>query len=180
MTSTAMVDSTQTKSRTRGNKVLFFRAGNHRCGVPIARVVRILKYQEVTALPKSAEFVMGMFNLQGKIMPVLDFAMRLANRKFVSNENSCIVILQSEREGKSVAFGVAVEEVLGVVDVAPDSIQDPPPGVEGVDTQLVRGILGKNDDLRLMIDVDSICASKDWDNNSKDGAASQPTKGNKD
>jgi purine-binding chemotaxis protein CheW len=176
----AIAEETQTKFRGRGNKVLFFRAGGHRCGVPIARVVRILKYQDVTPLPKSAEYVMGMFNLQGKIMPVLDFSLRLANEKFIANDNSCIVILQSDRDGRMVAFGVAVEEVLGVVDVVQDSIQDPPPGMDGVDTQLVRGILGKNDDLRIMIHVDSICATKDWDNKLNEGGALPSTNGKKD
>jgi purine-binding chemotaxis protein CheW len=157
-TSSPMTQATRMAgSRARGNKALFFRTGGHPCGVSIAKVVRILKYQELTPLPSSAAYVMGMLNLQGRILPVIDLALRLAKRAFVQNENACIVILQAEREGKTMTFGVAVEEVLGVTDILPEAIQAPPAGFDGVDLALVRGITGASRDMRLMLEVDAIC-----------------------
>lgn len=148
-------------ARMRGNKALFFRSGGHTCGVPIAKVLRILKYQEVTPLPNATDYVMGMLNLQGRILPVLDLARRLAKRDFNLNDNACIVILQAERDGKPLAFGVAVEEVIGVVDIQTDTIQPPPPGLDGIDLTLVKGITGEARDMRLMLDADGICMPKD-------------------
>ncbi len=163
MTTASLAETGKRTAKSRGDKILFFRTGEHLCGIPIAGVVRILQFQHVTPLPSSQPQVMGMLNLQGRILPVLDMAMRMSRRTFQPDDNACIVVVQAERDGKPIQFGIAVEEVLGVQDISPSEIQPPPPGLDGIDLSLVKGITGSGSDLRLLIEVEGICKTQNQD-----------------
>lgn len=121
-------------------------------GVPITSVQEIIPIAEPTRLPQTPDFVEGIINLRGKIIPIIDLKKRFnMGSSSVSNDTRSVVV---EVEGKTV--GIIVDEVSEVMRLSLDSIEAPPAVVGGIAADYITGVGKLDNRLLILLDMNSI------------------------
>lgn len=134
--------------------VFTLKQGNLVCeyGVPITKVQEIISMVTPTKLPQAPDFVEGIINLRGKIIPIIDLKKRFKmGASTVNNENRSIVV---EVVGQTV--GIIVDEVSEVLRLSVDSIEPPPAVIGGIASDYLTGVGKLEDRLLILLDMDRI------------------------
>src|SRR5438445_1123245 len=95
---------------TRAGKYLLFRLGQEEYGIPVMKVREIIGQHDIAVVPNTPDFVKGVVNLRGKVIPIIDLRMKLglpAER----TDRTCTVVVQIESQGNQILAGVIVDEV---------------------------------------------------------------------
>jgi len=121
-------------------------------GVPITKVQEIIPMAEPTRLPQVPDFVEGIINLRGKIIPIIDLKKRFAmEASQVTSESRSVVV---EVEGQTV--GIIVDEVSEVLRLSQDNIEPPPAVIGGITAEYLTGVGKLEDRLLILLDMDKI------------------------
>jgi purine-binding chemotaxis protein CheW len=140
-------------------KVLTFSLGAETYGVDILRVKEIRGWSPVTRIPHSASFVLGVLNLRGVVVPVIDLRLRLGLAAAEITAITVIIVLSLHGVNGPREVGVLVDRVNDVVDIEAQSIKPAPPMTGTVADEFVEGIVARE---QMLILLDSQClASND-------------------
>jgi purine-binding chemotaxis protein CheW len=144
-------------------KYLTFSLADELYGLEILRVQEIVGMLPVTRVPRLPEFVAGVVNLRGRIIPVVDIRLAFGFTDVSITERTCIVVVRVEREGTgSTVMGVIVDEVSDVRDLAAESIEETPEfGVE-VDSSFIKGVGRVEDCVVLLLDIDRVLSGQQF------------------
>lgn len=135
-------------------KYMTFKAGNEYYGLKIQYVSEIIQFQSITMVPETEDYIKGLINLRGKIIPVIDVRLRFGQDSFEYNERTCIIVLIVN----SVTVGLIVENIAEVVEIKEDNIL-PPPTIGRGDRQqgkYIYGIGKVGDTVKLLLDPDKL------------------------
>lgn len=137
----------------RDQQVVVFQLAGQVYGINIARVFEIIRMESLTAIPRAPEFVEGVINLRGQIIPVIDLRKRFSLPKTENTRSTRIIIV----EMNEMRVGIVVDAVLEVLQLSADSIKAPPSAVAGgVDSGFLQGIALVNERLVVVLALDSI------------------------
>jgi len=103
-------------------KYLTFLVGEVGYGIEISYVVEIISVQEITLIPHTHEYVKGIINLRGTVVPVIDMGMRFGQGEVVYTDKTCIIVLSMD----DMSIGILVDGVKDVTDIDDEDIQEPP------------------------------------------------------
>jgi purine-binding chemotaxis protein CheW len=129
-------------------QVVVFQLNNQTYGIDITSVIEIIRMEKITRLPRTPEFIEGIINLRGKVIPVIDLCKRFGLLSQEITGQSRIVIIQVN----NATFGMIVDSVQEVLRIATSTIEPPPPMVGGVDAAYLRGIALLNERLVILLD----------------------------
>lgn len=135
--------------------LVIFTLGKELYGVTIHSVESIIKIQAITEVPRTASFVLGVTNLRGTVVPVLDLRKRFNLQFTETTPNTRIIIVNAE--GSKV--GIVVDEVTEVLKVARHSIQPPPPLATTIESTFISGVARINDRLVILLDLEKVLSS---------------------
>jgi purine-binding chemotaxis protein CheW len=135
--------------------LVIFTLGKELYGVTIHAVESIIKLQSITQVPRTAAFILGVTNLRGTVVPVLDLRRRFNLPDCENTTNTRIVIVNAE--GSKV--GIVVDEVTEVLKVSRNAIQPPPPMSTTIESAFINGIARINDRLVILLDLEKVLAS---------------------
>ncbi len=144
---------------SRQIQLVGFRIENEDFGIDISKVQEINRMVEITKIPQSAEFVEGVINLRGKIIPVIDLKRRFGFTKSTTRtkENRIVVI---EASGNTVGF--IVDEVNEVLRIKEDSIEPTPELVNSnVDIRYIQGVAQVEENLLIVLNTDLIFSKEE-------------------
>jgi purine-binding chemotaxis protein CheW len=133
-------------------QLVIFELGNENYGLDISTVEGIIKIQEITKMPRAPEFVEGVTNLRGMVVPVLDLRKRFGLPIFDNTRETRIVIVNI---GKT-KVGMIVDGVSEVLRVQEDAIEPTPPMISSVSTAFIRGIAKVNNKLVTLLDLSKV------------------------
>jgi len=140
---------------------LSFMLGNEEYALPLARISEIIKPRNITDVPRSVEFVLGVISLRGVVIPVFDLAAKLLLGNIRWERPARIIIV---RRSNDELVGLAVDSVRDVVRVLPSDIEPPPPALAGVGAQYLDGVGRAEDTRRTRVksdeDVDDTASGK--------------------
>lgn len=149
--STQTASSSAVASASRAGKYLTFFLAGEEYGLEILKVSEIIGMQPITRVPRMPEFVRGVINLRGKVIPITDL-----RRKFGMDadgqEDSCIIVVQM----KGVQTGIVVDRVSEVVAIAEADIEDAPSFGAGIRTEFLLGIGKAGGRVKLLLDIDKV------------------------
>lgn len=131
-------------------KYLTFRLGGQSYGLTILHVQEIIRSTEVSALPRTPDFVRGVINLRGAVIPVIELSLKFGLEPEPDTETTCIVVMQLVTEDGDVTIGVIVDEVSEVMDIEAEQIDPPPVLGMGSGADILVGI-GKIEDKVIML-----------------------------
>lgn len=138
-------------------QLVAFKLGGEEYGVSITQVQEIIRRREPTRIPQTPNFIEGVINLRGNLIPIIDLKKRFKLPEVEFDENSRIIIV--EVEGQTV--GIIVDAVSEVLRISQDAIEPPPPGVATIEAEYLKGV-GKIDDrLLILLDIDKLLSTKE-------------------
>ena len=140
-------------------KYVTFKSGNEYFGLKIQYVNEIIVFQEITEIPESADYLKGLINLRGKIIPVIDVRLRFKQEPFEYNDRTCIIVINV----KDIVIGLIVEKIAEVVEIQEENIL-PTPSLGHADksqNQYVYGIGKVGDSVKLLLDPEKLIKDED-------------------
>ena len=141
------------------DKYVTFKSGNEYFGIKIEYVNEIIVYQEITEIPETEEYIKGLINLRGKIIPVIDVRIRFKQEPFEYNDRTCIIVLNV----KELVVGLIVEKIAEVVEITEGNIL-PNPKIGKADrsqNKYVYGIGKVGDEVKLLLDPERLLNDED-------------------
>ena len=140
-------------------KYVTFKTGGEYYGLKIQYVNEIIVFQEITAIPESEDYIKGLINLRGKIIPVIDVGIRFKQEPFEYNDRTCIIVINV----KSTVVGLIVEKIAEVVEIREENII-PSPSIGKADKSQNKYVyaIGKvGEDVKLLLDPDKLLNDED-------------------
>ncbi len=155
------IDQASDSQSLEEEHLVIFSLGKELYGVTIHAVESIIKLQAITQVPRTAGFILGVTNLRGTVVPVLDLRIRFNLAHNENTANTRIVIVNSE--GSKV--GIVVDEVTEVLKVSRNTIQPPPPMSTTIESAFISGIARIDDRLVILLDLEKVLASSSRQHN---------------
>lgn len=137
---------------TQVNRFLTFHLGKEVFGIEIRYVTEIIGMQEISDLPETPDYMKGIINLRGKIIPVIDIRLRFKQEAAAYTDRTCIIIIDMA----GMLVGLIVDRVEEVTTIPEDSIVPPPDVHTGIQSRFIKGIGKLGEDIRLLLDCERL------------------------
>ncbi len=136
-----------------------FTLGEEDYALEINKVREVLDVIAITRVPRMPEYMLGVINLRGSVVSVVDMRLKLGMSAAEKTKNNCIVIVETEQQGEQTQMGVLVDSVKAVIDLSEEDILPPPHSGSRMSNQFIKG-MGKSDDgFIIILDIDRVLAS---------------------
>lgn len=145
---------------TQKGKYLTFIIGKEVYGIEIKYVMEIIGMQQITEVPELPEYIKGIKNLRGKIIPVLDVRLRFKKEPMEYNDRTCIIVVDI----KDVSVGLIVDSVAEVVSIPEENIVPPPEANTGFNNRYIKQIGKVGDEVKLLLDCNKLLNDEDCEN----------------
>ena len=142
---------------------LTFALADEMYGLQILAVQEIIQLVPITTVPRTPEFVRGVINLRGKVIPVIDLRRKFAMGAADDTAETCIVVVEVTANSQTITMGVVVDRVAEVVDVAADQIEPPPTFGAAVDTAFLLGMGKVGEKVIMLLDIQRVLATNELD-----------------
>jgi purine-binding chemotaxis protein CheW len=141
---------------TETRQYLTFKLGNEVFATDVAKVREVLDLTPITAIPRTPEFMAGVINLRGSVVPVVDLRLCFGMSKTERTRKTCIVVVEVLLEAEAIVIGALADSVEEVIDLEPEQIEPAPSIGTRIRTDFIRG-MGKHDGQFIMIlDIDRV------------------------
>jgi purine-binding chemotaxis protein CheW len=148
-------------TQKRAGKYLTFQLGSEGYGIPIGKVKSIIGYMDITAVPRTPPHVRGVINLRGQVISVIDLRSRLGMPTTERTDETCIVVVETQKGSRIVNTGLIVDKVSEVPHIPEDAIEDAPEFGSTVETQFILGMAKINSTVKILLDIDRIVRTGD-------------------
>jgi len=144
--------ATELEEDTLKNRYLTFSIGQEVYGIEIRYVIEIVGIQKITAIPELPQYVKGIINLRGKIIPVMDVRLRFKKEPKDYNDRTCVIVI----DVKGTSIGLIVDTVSEVISIPEQDIVEPPQMNKGVSNKYIKKIGKVGNDVKLLIDCEKL------------------------
>ena len=143
------------------DQYLTFKLVDEVYALDISKVREVLDYTSITKVPQTPEFMCGVINLRGSVVPVIDMRLKFGMAKTVQTVNTCIIITEVTLEEESTVIGALADSVQEVLDLGPEQIEPAPKIGTGLNTDFIKG-MGKHDEQFIIIlDIDRVFSAEE-------------------
>lgn len=150
------------RSKARAGKYMIFKLGDEEYGLEILKVRELIGLMDITRVPLARDYVRGVINLRGKVIPVVDLRLKFGMAKLETTDQTVIIVVQYASAKRDMTMGILVDEVVEVLDIQREQIE-PPPNLGG-DSDELDFILGFGKAERrviFMLDIGRVLESDD-------------------
>ena len=138
---------------------LTFKLGDEEFGAHVSQVLNILEMTRITDVPQSPEYMKGVINLRGSVLPVIDTRIKFGLAETQYTQNTCIVVMDIDFEGETLNLGAIVDEVLSVVEIQQDQVEPPPSLGSQYHSEFIDGMAKVDDHFVMLIDMQKVLNS---------------------
>jgi purine-binding chemotaxis protein CheW len=142
-----------------GNEFLTFTLGKEEYGIDILKVQEIRGYDAVTAIANTPEFIKGVINLRGIIVPIVDMRIKFHLGKVEYDQFTVVIILNVANR----VVGMVVDGVSDVITLTPDQVKAAPEFGSAIDTQYVMGLGTVDERMLILVDIERLMTSSDME-----------------
>lgn len=137
-------------------KLLTFSLGEEGYGVSILKVKEIIGMLDITPVPRTPDFIKGVINLRGKIIPIMDLRIKFGMDEQEYDERTCIIVIEIELKGSQKLLGVVVDMVSEVVTISDEQIEPPPEYGMTSEHNFILGIGKIRDRVVIILDIEEV------------------------
>lgn len=141
---------------TDTTQFLTFKLGDERFALDVAQVREVLDLTAITRVPRAPDFMRGVINVRGSVVPVVDMRMKFGMSKNENIHDTRVVVLDLDLDGDRTVIGAMADSVHDVMDLKPDQIDEPPRIGTRWKTEFLKGIGKHNDEFIIILDIDRI------------------------
>jgi purine-binding chemotaxis protein CheW len=138
---------------------LAFQLGEEVFGLDVSQVREILEFTSVTKVPRTPDFMRGVINLRGSVVPVLDMRLKFGLSITEKTVNTCVVVVEVDFEGERTVIGALVDSVQEVFELEPGQIEPAPKIGIRLNTDFIKGMGKKDDHFIIILDIDKVFSS---------------------
>lgn len=143
------------------NTYLTFKIGDEHFAINASNVQSIQEIVPVTKVPHAHHYMMGVINLRGKVLSVIDSHIKLSMKPIEVTENTCIIVIEMPINGDILEFGVMVDSVQSVYEFSDDQIKQPPTVSNSDETKYIRGMVQDNGKFIMILDIELLFQPQD-------------------
>lgn len=141
-------------------QLVTFSIGEEEFGVDILKVQEIIRTMEITKVPRAQDFVEGVINLRGKVIPIIDLRRRFGLDSKAHDKHTRIIVI----EINNMIVGFVVDSVSEVLRIPASTVEPPPPVVAGLESEYISGVGKLHDRLLILLDLDKLLSGEDMEN----------------
>jgi purine-binding chemotaxis protein CheW len=148
-------------------KYLTFKLAEEEYGLEILKVQEIIQMQAVTKVPRTPDYMRGVINLRGKVIPVVDLRRKFGLDSVKDTEKTCIIVVQITHKDGTVVMGIIIDEVKEVLDIKAENIEDTPSFGATVNTEFILGIGKIGTSVKMLLSIDKVLSFAEIDSLTK-------------
>jgi purine-binding chemotaxis protein CheW len=143
-------------SITETTQYLTFRLGDEIFALDISKVREVLDYTNITKVPRTPDFMRGVINLRGNVVPVVDMRLKFGMTKTERTVNTCIIIVEITLEGETTVLGALTDAVQEVIELGPEQIEPAPKIGTRLNTEFIKGMGKRDDHFIIILNIDRV------------------------
>jgi purine-binding chemotaxis protein CheW len=144
---------------TETTQYLTFKLDAEVFALEISKVREVLDFTTVTKVPQTPDFMSGVINLRGSVVPVVDMRLKFGMSATKKTVNTCIIIVEVEVDNESTIVGAMADSVQEVLDLEPDQIEPAPHIGTKLNTDFIKGMGKHHDQFIMILDIDKVFSS---------------------
>ena len=135
---------------------LTFKLGEEVFALDVAKVREILEESSITKVPQTPEFMRGVINLRGSVVPVIDMRLKFGMSRTEKTVNTCIIVVEIDMGSENIVLGALADSVQEVIEMEPAQIEAPPHIGTRLNTEFLKGMGKYNDRFVMILDIDRV------------------------
>ena len=140
----------------REGKYLTFSMASEEYGIGILKIKEIIGMMSITTVPQTPEFIKGVINLRGKVIPVIDLRLRFGMTANDYTERTCIIVVEIPGLSGTVMIGIVVDSVSEVLSIKGDEIEETPTFGTKLNTDYILGMAKMDGGVKILLDIDRV------------------------
>ncbi len=145
----------------KGGKYLSFSLAEEEYGIGILQIKEIIGMMNITVVPQTPEYVKGVINLRGKVIPVIDLRLRFDMDSAAYTERTCIIVVEIKSETTTLPIGIVVDSVSEVLNVRAENIEPPPSFGVNLDTGYILGMAKMDSGIKILLDINKVLGAEE-------------------
>ena len=141
------------------NSYLSFKVGDELFAAHVSKVLNILEMSTITKVPQAPEYMLGVINLRGSVLPLIDTRIKFGIKVTEFTTNTCIIVTEITQDGKLIHIGALVDSVQEVLEIEPDQILDAPNIGSKFKSEFINGMYKTGESFIMLLNMDSIFTS---------------------
>jgi len=141
---------------TETAQYLTFRLEEEVFALDISQVREVLDFTAITKVPRTPEFMRGVINLRGSVVPVVDMRLKFGMSRTEQTLNTCIIIVEINIDGDRLILGALADSVQEVIELGPGQIEPAPRIGTRLDTEFIKGMGKRDEEFIIILDIDRI------------------------
>jgi purine-binding chemotaxis protein CheW len=142
-------------------KYLTFVLADEEYGISILKIKEIIGMMSITTVPQTPEFVKGVINLRGKVIPVMDLRLRFGMEAIDYTERTCIIVVEIEGQSGTVQIGIVVDSVSEVLNIKGDDVEETPTFGAKLNTDYILGMGKMEGGVKILLDIDRVLSGEE-------------------
>lgn len=155
------IDQAVRRMADREGKYLTFSLASEEYGIGILKVKEIIGMMKTTPVPQTPEFVKGVINLRGKVIPVIDLRLRFGMEAIGYTDRTCIIVVEIEGSSRRLHTGIVVDSVSEVLNIKGSDIEDTPTFGTKLNTDYILGMAKLGGGVKILLDIDRVLNAGD-------------------
>lgn len=143
------------------NSYLTFKIGNELFAAHVSQVLNILEMTKITKVPRAPEYMLGVINLRGTVLPVVDTRVKFGIVAKEITSNTCIIVMDIAIENDNVHVGALVDSVQEVLEIEEKNILPPPSIGSKYKSEFIKGMIHFNEEFIMLLDIDKVFSSEE-------------------
>ncbi len=149
--------------KTDASQFLTFRLAEDIFAIDVIMAKEVLDFADVTKVPQTPDYMLGVINLRGSVVPVVDMRLKFGMRETDMTRDSCIIVVEVDVEGEAVTVGALADSVQEVMDIEESQIEPPPRIGTKLNTEFIKGMGNLGEKFVIILDINKVFSADDLD-----------------
>ena len=142
-------------------KYLTFTLADETYGIGILKVKEIIGMMPITSVPRTPDFVKGVINLRGKVIPVIDLRLKFSMDSIPYSDRTCIIVVEIDSESGTLLIGIVVDAVSEVLNITQEEIEDTPAFGTKLDIDYILGMAKIEGSVKILLNIDQVLSTQE-------------------
>ncbi|MGR3293188.1 MAG: chemotaxis protein CheW [Candidatus Scalindua sp.] len=151
------MEAVETKSKITEGKFLTFIISNEVYGIEILKVREIICLMDITEVPQTPDYMKGVINLRGKVIPVMDLRLKFSISEEEHTQETCVIVV----EVNNTSIGIVVDSVSEVLNISGGEIEETPSFGQEIDTNFIMGLGKVKEKIIILLDIEAVLSSEE-------------------
>lgn len=143
------------------NSYLSFKVGQELFAAHVSKVLNILEMTKITVVPRAPEYMLGVINLRGAVLPVIDSRIKFGMPVTEHTNDTCIIVTEVKIDNDTVRVGALVDSVQEVLEIEKEEILPPPSIGSQYQTDFIRGVMNVKEQFIMVLDMDKVFSTEE-------------------